>query len=183
MNFIDLLFILLFFGMLAAGFFQGMIRLLVTIIALYLAVVLASLYYAPLGEFFVRNFRAQRFVGQYVAFFLVMFFSFVLLTIAGLYTFRYAKLPGGLEYLDRIIGTVLGMLLGVLLIGIFGGLLYNLMIVRGGRNIELPLFRALGNSVAASTLISYFSDVLLPLAYDTMDPILPEGADFLFRVQ
>ncbi|HMQ32233.1 MAG TPA: CvpA family protein [Chloroflexaceae bacterium] len=183
MNFIDLLFLLLFFGMLAAGFFQGMIRLLVMIVALYLAVVLASLYYAPLGEFFVRNFSTQRFVGQYIAFFLVMFISFVLLTLAGLYTFRYAKLPGGLEYLDRIIGAVLGMLLGVLLIGIFGGLLYNLMILRGGRNIELPLFAALGNSVARSTLIGYFSNVLLPLAYDYVDPILPEGADLLFRVQ
>lgn len=183
MNFIDLLFILLFFGMLAAGFFQGMIKLLVMLVAIYLAVVLASLYYAPLGEFFVRSFETQRYVGQYVAFFLVMGVAFVLLTIAGLYTFRYAKLPGGLQYLDRIVGTLLGMFMGVILIGIFGSLLYNLMILRGGRNIELPLFNILGNSVARSTLLRYFTTVLLPTAYNSIDPILPEGADLLFLGQ
>ncbi len=183
MNLIDILFILLFFGMLAVGFFQGMIRLLVMIISLYLAVVLGSLYYAPMGEFFVRSLGTQRFVAQYVSFFLVMVLSFILLTVAGLYTFRYAKMPGGLEYLDRIIGTLLGMLLGVLLIGIFGGLLYNLMILRGGREIELPLFAALGDAVARSTLIRYFSNVLLPMAYSVLDPILPDGANLLFRVQ
>lgn len=183
MNFIDLLFILLFFGMLAAGFFQGMVRLLVLIVAVYLALVLASLYYAPLGEFFVRSFGSQRYVAQYVAFFLVMFLSFVLLSLAGLYTFRYAKLPGGLQYLDRIIGTLLGMFLGVILIGIFGALLWNLMIVRGGRSIDLPLFGILGSQIARSTLVQYFSVELLPLAYNSIDPILPEGADLLFQVQ
>lgn len=183
MNFIDLLFIIIFFGMLATGFFQGMIRLLVLIVALYLAVVLASLYYATLGEFLVRNFGSQRYVGQYVAFFLVMFFGFVLLSLAGLYTFRYAKLPGSLEYLDRIVGTLLGMFLGVILIGITGSLLWNLLIVRGGRTIDLPLFDILGNAVATSTLERYFSSVLLPLAYARIDPFLPEGADLLFQVQ
>jgi uncharacterized membrane protein required for colicin V production len=183
MNLIDVLFILIFFGMLAAGFFQGMIRLLVLIVALYLAVVLASLYYAPLGEFFVRNFDAQRFVGQYVAFFLVMFFSFLLLSFAGLYTFRYAKLPGSLEYLDRIIGTILGMFMGALLVGIFSSLLWNLMIVRGGRNIDLPLFQSIGSAISSSTLERYFSTVILPLTYNRIDPILPEGADLLFQVQ
>lgn len=183
MNFIDLLFVLVFFGMLAAGFFQGMIRLLVLIVALYLALVLSSLYYAALGEFFVRNFDAERFVGQYMAFFLVLFFAFVLLSAAGLYTFRYAKLPGSLQYLDRIIGTVLGMFLGALVIGIFATLLWNLMILRGGRNIELPLFRSLGDSIASSTLVRYFSSVILPLTYNRVDPILPEGADLLFMAQ
>lgn len=180
MNFIDLLLILIFVGLLATGFFQGMIRLLVMIVALYLSLVLASLYFAPLGEFFVRNFETQRYVGQYVAFFLVLVIGFVLLTIAGLYTFRYAKLPGSLEYLDRIVGTVLGMFLGVLIVGIFGSLLWNMMVLRGGRNIDLPIFQAFGNAVANSSIERYFSRVLLPLVYRYADPFLPEGADLLF---
>ncbi len=180
MNFIDLLLILIFVGLLATGFFQGMIRLLVMIVALYLSLVLASLYFAPLGEFFVRNFDTQRYVGQYVAFFLVLVIGFVLLTIAGLYTFRYAKLPGSIEYLDRIVGTVLGMFLGVLIVGIFGSLLWNMMVLRGGRNIDLPIFEAFGNAVANSSIERYFSRVLLPLVYRYADPFLPEGADLLF---
>lgn len=180
MNFIDILFILIFFGILAAGFFQGMIRLLVMIAALYLSVVLASLYFASLGEFFVRRFDAERYVGQYVAFFLVLLVAFLFLALAGLYTFRYWRLLGGLQYLDRIIGTVLGMLLGTLVIGIFASLLYNLMVVRGGRNIDLPLFRSIGTAVANSVMVRYFSTKLLPLVYNTVDPFLPEGADLLF---
>jgi membrane protein required for colicin V production len=180
MNFIDLLLIVIFVGLLATGFFQGMIRLLIMIVALYLALVLASLYYAPLGEFFVRNLSTQRYVGQYVGFFLVLGLGFILLTLAGLYTFRYAKLPGSLEYLDRIIGTVLGMFLGVLIVGILGSLLWNMMVARGGRNIDLPIFQAFGNAVANSSIERYFSRVLLPIVYNYADPFLPEGADLLF---
>lgn len=183
MNFIDVLFILTFFGILSAGFFQGMIRLIVLIAALYLSVVLSSLYYASLGEFFVRRFAADRYVGQYTAFFLVLLVAFLFLSIAGLYTFRYWRIPGSLQYLDRIIGTLLGMFLGTLVIGIFATLLFNLMIYRGGRNIDLPLFQAIGNSVANSVMVRYFSNTLLPLVYNTVDPFLPEGADLLFLAQ
>jgi uncharacterized membrane protein required for colicin V production len=183
MNFMDVLLILIFLGMLIAGFFQGMIRLLVVIAAFYLATVLASLYYAPLGEFFVRQFETQRFVGQYVAFVLVHAISFTLLTIAGLYTFRYAKLPGSLEYLDRIVGALLGMLLGGLIVGVSADLLWNMMIVRGGRNIDLPIFRMIGDSVARSFVVQYFANVVLPLAFNYLSPILPEGANLIFSVR
>ena len=183
MNFMDILFILLFFGMLAVGFFQGMVRLLVIIVAFYLSMVLASLYYPSLGEFLVRRLGAERFVGQYVAFVLVLFFSSLLLTLAGLYTFRYFHMPGGLEYLDRIGGAVLGLVFGALLIGILATLLWNLMIIRGGRSIDLPLMRGLGNMIVNSFVLRYFADVVLPLAYGTLDQVLPEGADLLFQVQ
>jgi membrane protein required for colicin V production len=183
MNIMDILFILLFFGMLIVGFFQGMVRIIVLILAFYLALVLASLYYPALGEFFVRNFDAQRFVGQYVAFFLVLMLSFILLALAGIYTFRYFRMPGSLEYLDRIGGTLLGLVFGSMVIGILAVLLYNLMVVRGGRNIDLPLFRAFGNAIANSFVMGYFANEILPLTYNFLDPILPEGANFLFRVQ
>lgn len=183
MNIMDILFILLFFSMLAVGFFQGMVRLLVIVVAFYLAMVLASLYYPSLGEFFVRSFGAERFVGQYVAFTLVLFFASLLLTMAGLYTFRYFRMPGGLEYLDRIVGAILGLVFGALLIGILATLLWNLMIIRGGRTIDLPLMRSLGSAIANSFVLRYFADTVLPLAYGALDPILPEGADLLFQVQ
>lgn len=182
-SFMDLLLILLFAGALATGFFQGAVRLIVVILAFYLALVLASLYYPALGEFFVRNFRSERFVGQYVAFFLVLFFSFILLAIAGLYTFRYFRMPGALEYVDRVVGTVLGLLFGAFIVGVVAALLWNLMIVRGGRSIDLPVFQWLGNSVANSFVLQYFATVVLPLIYGFLDPILPDGANLIFAVQ
>lgn len=183
MNIMDVVFILLFFGLLAAGFFQGMVRIFVLMVAFYLALVLASLYYPTLGEFLVRNFGAERFVAQYVAFALVLLLGFLALALAGLYTFRYFQMPGGLQYLDHIGGTILGLIFGALIVGILAALLYNLMIIRGGRNIDLPLFRMFGNAIASSFVMNYFGNVLLPLTYGFLDPILPEGADLLFRVQ
>jgi membrane protein required for colicin V production len=182
-NFIDILLILLFFGMLALGFFQGMIRLIVLILAFYLSLVLASLYYPAVGEFFVRRLDAQRFVGQYVGFALVLFFSFIALAAAGIYTFRYAQLPGQLQYLDRIIGTLLGMVLGAFVVGILAAVLWNLMIVRGGRTIDFPFMRSLGSAVATSQVLSYFANYLLPNVYALLDPVLPDGAALIFAVQ
>jgi membrane protein required for colicin V production len=183
MNIIDLFFLLLFIGVLVTGFFQGMVRLLVLILSFYLGLVLASLYYPSLGEFFVRTFDTQRFVGQYMAFALVLFFAFLLLALAGLYTFRYLRMPGSLELVDRIVGSVLGMIFGAVLIGIFASLLWNLMIVRGGRNIDFPLMAALGRGIADSFLLRYFSQEVLPLVYGWLDPILPNGANLLFLVE
>lgn len=183
MNFIDILLILLFFGSLALGFFQGMIRIIVLILAFYLSLVLASLYYPTLGQWFVRQLDTERYVGEYVAFALVLFFSTVLLSLAGLYTFRYAQLPGSLQYLDRIVGTVLGMVLGALIVGILATLLWNLMIVRGGQTIDLPLMRWLGSTIARSTILPYFANFLLPQTYRFLDPILPQGANLIFAIQ
>jgi uncharacterized membrane protein required for colicin V production len=183
MNFIDALCLLLFIVSLAVGFFQGMIRLLVLLVALYLSLVLASLYYTAVGEWLVRSFGSQRYVGQYVGFALVFFFGFLMLAAAGIYTFRYARLPGGLEYLDRIGGVVLGMALGVFFIGTFAAVLFNLMVVRGGSTIDFPLMRTLGSAVANSFLVRYFSTDLLPLVYTILDPVLPDGARLIFLAQ
>lgn len=176
----DILLILIFCVALVVGFFQGMIRLIILIVALYLATVLASLYYAPLGELFVRRFELQRIVGQYIAFVIVQGIAFLLISLAGLYTFRYTRLPGTVDILDRIGGTILGVAFGAILVGIIGDLLWNLLIVRGGREIELPIFQLLGDSVANSVIIQYFSKVILPLTYSYLDPILPNGANLLF---
>ena len=165
MNFIDVLFILIFFWILGAGFFYGMLRLVVLIVSLYLALILASLFYQSVGLFFMRNFHADSFVARYVAFFLVLQISFIFLSIAGIYTFREWKLPGGLQYLDHIVGTLLGMLLGAFVVGIGGSLLWNLMIVHGGQNIDLPIFRSVGSLVYTSTILRYFATSILHLTY------------------
>ncbi|NTV63084.1 MAG: CvpA family protein [Oscillochloris sp.] len=183
MNFIDVVFLLLFITSVVVGFFQGMIRLFVLLAALYLSLVLASLYYTSVGQWLIQNFGSQRFVAQYVGFVLVFFFGFLLLAAAGLYTFRYAHLPGSLKYLDHIGGVILGMLLGVFFIGTFAAVLYNLMIVRGGRTIDFPLMRSLGSGVANSFLLRFFAGDLLSLVYNILDPVLPDGARLIFVAQ
>ncbi len=86
MNGTDLMFILLLLGGLALGFFQGTLKLVIAIIAFYVGIVLASLYFQPIGNFFRVRFNSSTEVGQITAFAVVLVVSFLLLTGAGLYT-------------------------------------------------------------------------------------------------
>jgi uncharacterized membrane protein required for colicin V production len=183
LNLMDVFFLLLFVGALALGFFQGMVRLLVLILAFYLSVVLASLYFPALANVFVNRFGTERYVGEYMGFIIVLLLAVLILGAAGLYTFRYAQLPGQLQYIDRILGLVLGLLFGTLLISIFAVVLWNMMIVRGGRTVDFPLMRFLGSQVAGSTLLQFFANQLLGQIYTLVDPVLPDGAQIIFAVQ
>ncbi len=183
MNVIDGLLLLILIGALAAGFFQGMIRMIILLVVFYLSTVLASLYFPMVATFFQRRFGSERVAAEYIAFAVVHLVSFILLTAAGLYTFRYAKLPGQLQYIDRIVGVFLGLLMGALGIGIFSVLLWDIMIVAGGRNIEWPFMRMLGRAVQTSFLLRYFANVILPDIYAYFDPILPEAANRIFIIR
>ena len=93
MNLTDIVFILLVLAFLALGFFQGTIKLLIAIVSFYVSIILASLYFQLVGSFFRQRFRTNLEVGQITAFGVILMVAFLLLTFAGLYTFRYARLP------------------------------------------------------------------------------------------
>jgi uncharacterized membrane protein required for colicin V production len=184
MNGIDLLFILLLLGGLALGFFQGTVKLLVAIISFYVSLVLASLYFQAIGNFFRVRFSSSREVGEITAFSTVMLISFLLLTFAGLYTFRYLKAPPSLDFIDKIIGTLLGLLLGALLMGLLAILLKDLFVFRNpASEASLPIVIAFQSGVRNSTLLRFFGDQIFPLLYQTVRPILPSEADTIFRVR
>lgn len=183
MNVIDLLFVVLFFGALAAGFFQGTVRLVLIILSFYLSTVLASLYYQSLADIFVRELGGQRFVSQYVAFALIHLFSFIILTFVGIYSFRYVHTPHHLEMIDRIVGTALGLVMGGMILGLSAVLLWNLFIVRGFGTIEYPITRWLGGQIGASLMLRFFANAVLPSLYEIVDPVLPDAARIIFQVQ
>lgn len=179
----DIFLLILLIVCIAIGFFQGMIRLIIAIVSFYLSLVLASLYYQALGDFFVRRLGSARFAGDYSAFGIVLLVSFFVLLAAGAYTFRYAKLPGQLQYLDRIVGTLLGLALGGLFVGMFSILIYNLMIGRGGCGLGFPLASFICDQTRTSFLVRYFGVTIIGQSYAVLDPILPEGAQLIFLVQ
>jgi uncharacterized membrane protein required for colicin V production len=184
MNFTDILFILLVLGGLALGFFQGTIRLLIAIVSFYIGIILASLYFTTVGLFFQRRFNSTLMVSQIMAFFLILLVAFFLLTIAGFYTFRYARMPASLDFIDRIIGTLLGLLLGVLFLGIFAIVLKDLFVYQDvAGSITFPIVRSFQGSVRTSLLRPIFSDRILPLIYTTIQPVLPRDASIIFRFQ
>ena len=184
MNGIDVMFLLILLGGLALGFFQGTIKLLVTIIAFYVSIVLASLYFQTVGNFFRVRFNSSQEVGQITAFATVLLVSFLLLTLAGLYTFRYLKVPSSLDFFDKIIGTLLGLLLGALFMGLFAILLKDLFVYRSpASEAGLPFIISFQGGVRSSTLVTFFGERLFPLLYRTIQPVLPAEADYIFRVQ
>lgn len=183
MNVIDLLFVVLFFGALVVGFFQGTIRLVLVILSFYFSTVLASLYYQGLADVFVRELGGQRFVSQYVAFALILLFCFIVLTWVGIYSFRYVQIPHYLEMVDRIVGTALGVIISGMALGLTAVLLWNLFIVRGFANIDYPITRWLGGQIGTSLMLRFFANAILPSLYELIDPILPDAAQIIFQVQ
>lgn len=182
MNFVDGLFIVLLLCGLAIGFFQGTIRLLVAIVAFYVSIVLASLYFGIVGSFYLARFRSSPEVSQITGFATVLLVSFLLLTAAGLYTFRYAKMPSSLDFIDRILGTVLGMVMGALLLGILAIILTRLFINSDtAGSLTWPIMIAFQGSVRTSFLVDFFRSYILPLIYATVQPILPEQSSIIFR--
>jgi len=184
MNVIDILFILLLLAGLALGFFQGTIRLIVAIAAFYIGIVLASLYFTTVGLFFQRRFNSTLAVSQIMAFALILLVAFLLLTIAGLYTFRYAKMPASLDFIDRIIGTMLGLLLGCLFLGMLAIVFKDLFIYQDvAGSISFPIMRSFQSGVRSSFLVSFFANQILPLIFATVQPVLPRDSEIIFRFQ
>lgn len=184
MNLVDILLIVLIIASLTIGIFQGTIRLLIAIIVLYVSIVLASLYFQPLGAIFRDRFNSSLAVGQIVAFAVILLVGFLLLLAAGLYTFRYARLPLSLEFIDRILGTLLGLVLGAFAIGIFTVLLRDLFLFESPcSTLNYPFVCGFQNGVRTSVLVDAFSGYILPLIYRTLDPVLPPEANIIFQLQ
>lgn len=184
MNGTDLMFILILLGGLALGFFQGTVKLLIAIVAFYVGIVLASLYFQSVGNFFRLRFNTTTDVGQITAFAVVLMLSFLLLTAAGLYTFRYFRMPASLDFFDKILGTLLGLLMAALFMGMLAVLLKDLFVFRSpASSAALPFMVAFQSSVRGSTLVRFFGDNILPLIYTSVRPVLPREADIIFRVR
>lgn len=179
--FIDFLFFLLLVGILALGFFQGIIRVTIVLVAFYLSVVMASFFFGWLGGIFVRNFHTGYAVGRYLAFAVILITFLILLSWAGIYQFRHIHLPGQLMYVDRVAGMVVSLLLAGLILGMMAVLLWNLFIERGAANIDFPVMKWFGGNIRNSFLLDYFSNHVLPGTYNFVDPILPDAAWFIFK--
>lgn len=178
---IDLVLILVLLGTIALGFFKGTIKLLVSLFAFYASVVLAGLYFRFMATFFTSRGTAPQ-VANAISFFLILFACFVLLALAGLYTFRYIRLPGRLDYLDRILGTVLGVGLAVLLTGILAMLLNYVFVENTSAQANsLPIMGFLQRSVRGSTVCSLLINRILPTVYTLVGPFLPEAALTMFN--
>ncbi len=181
MTFVDLLLVLLFVAVTAIGFFQGTIRLVVALVTFYASIVLASLYFRFLTIFFTRRGTSEQ-VASSISFFLILVLTFALLFTAGLYTFRYVRLSGRLDYLDKILGTFLGMVLAAM-VAVVMTMILNYAFVRydAAATADFPLTATFQRSVRSSTVRPILLQRVLPRMYAAVAPFLPEAALPLFN--
>lgn len=184
MNFIDILFILLLLAFLALGFFQGTIKLLVAIISFYISIILASLYFQYVGGFLRQRLHTSPAMAQIVGFALILFLIFILLMLAGFYTFRYAKLPASLDFIDRIIGTLLGLVMGGLMLGMLA-LILDILLIQGNpaSEITFPIMNTIQSAARTSIMIDYFKIQVLPMILNLVRPFLPAEAFRMFGLR
>lgn len=176
MTFVDILLIIVFLITVGLGFFKGTIKFVISIVAFYASIVLASLYFRFLAIFFVKRNTSEP-VANAISFFLILFLCFVIFLIAGLYTFRYLKMPGRLDYIDRILGMVLGFGMAILAIGIISMLLHYTFVQHNpAASASFPLANSFQSSVRGSVLRPLLIGRILPVLYNLVAPFLPESA-------
>jgi uncharacterized membrane protein required for colicin V production len=182
MNGVDLLFVALLIGGLALGFAQGTVRLMIAIIALYIGIILASLYFQIVGEWLRTRLGSTVQVGQIVAFALIMISGLLLLSAAGFYTFRYVQVPASLEFIDRVLGLMLGLVLSALILGMFALFLSSLFINQNAAGtFTFPVTRWFQSSARTSILLPFFGSNVLPFIYATLRPVLPPESGIIFQ--
>lgn len=172
--FIDLVLLAIFIIVVAVGFFQGTIKLLIAIVTFYASIILASLYFKSLSLLFVRR-GTSAVVADAISFFLVLFLCFVILLAMALYTFRYVRFPGRLELLDRLLGVVLGVVLGLVVTSIVAMVLHYAFITHNIGSLY-PITRFLANSTRESVTRELLIFNILPRLYVTVAPFLPDVA-------
>lgn len=181
MAFVDLILLVLLIAITAVGFFKGTIRLIVAVITFYASIVLSSLYFRFLTVFFTRRGTSAA-VADAISFFVILFICFLILFMAGVYTFRYVRFPGQLDYLDRMLGAVFGLVLAAMVAVIVAIVLHYTFIRHNvADSASFPLTRSFQGSVQKSTLMPLLIDQVLPRLYVTLGPLLPDAAQPFFQ--
>ena len=181
MTFVDLLLLVLIVAIMATGFFQGTIRMIIAIMTFYASIVLSSLYFRFLTVFFTQRGTSGP-VADVISLVLILLLCFVVLFVAGLYTFRYVYLPDRLDYVDGVLGMLLGLVLAAMAAVIVAIVLhYSFVRYDAAATARFPLTPAFQRSVRRSTLVPVLLEYLLPRLYSVVGPLLPDAAQPLFQ--
>ena len=182
MAFVDVVMLLMVIICLFFGFFKGVVKISLAIITFYLSIVIASLYFHFVAVAIAKNSKTSLQVLDMLSFLILLIVCFMILLWAALYTFRYVQIGGRVQYLDKMIGSFLGLLLGAIMASVFAMMLRYLFItVNSPATLDFPAMRFLQQSTANSVLKNVFLDIILPILYAPISPIMPDSADLIFR--
>ncbi len=91
-------------------------------------------------------------------------------------------MPGRLDYVDRMLGTLLALVLAAM-VGVVVSMILNYAFVSHdvARAASFPLTAAFQKSVRGSTVMPFLLNYVLPRLYASVAPFLPEAAQPFFR--
>lgn len=175
----DLVLLVVFVAVVGLGFWSGILRSVIALVAFYASLILASLYFK-----FVSVLLTQRGVEDSVAdtlsFVAVLLLAFAILVALSLYTFRYVRLPGQLEFFDRLLGAALGIVLGVAVLTTVAMLLHY-MFIAGSTGSQGGIGGVLRRGTESSSVVPILTTNLLPQLFRAVGPFVPDAAMPLFR--
>ncbi|NJP06039.1 MAG: CvpA family protein [Chloroflexaceae bacterium] len=180
MNIIDIIFVAVVLVLAVSGFSSGAIRMALFLLAWYISVVLSSLYFQALGNMLNNQFGASIIVADAAGFSLLLLLSFTVLALGISFIFRHIRLPRRLVALDQMLGLSFGLILALLVIGVFTQVLQYVTISADIQANSEPWFNWLVTSAEDSRLTTYVANNVIPDVYAYVDPVLPESASMLF---
>ncbi len=176
-NVIDFIVIIAFMGMVSLGFFHGLARLVLALVAVYFGAIFAASFYRTLADA-VRGsgIDLTRPTSELLSF-LLLFFGFALVaSVAATRTMGRLSLPRRLRILDTVGGVALGVVVATLAVVVTVMLLsFSLQVMDqlsyGGSSSFL---RHLQNGIDDSVLVPFFLR-LAPFFNRTISPWIPGG--------
>jgi uncharacterized membrane protein required for colicin V production len=157
----------------ALGFIRGLVRMVLSLLILYLAVVVAMTFYVTAGgwlTYFVAG-AFSRSTGEAVAFALIVVLMAALLNFALHRTYKDTELPG-VRQIDQLGGMVVGFVLASVWVGL--ALVALAFVLSATDTAGGALRRNMVFYFDASALIPVF-DRLFPILIATLRPWMPKG--------
>jgi uncharacterized membrane protein required for colicin V production len=155
------------------GFTHGLVRMALSLVVLYLAVVLAMSFYVQVGKWIVYLSGGGLIQGaaELTAFLFILILITTVVNFALGRAFKETELPA-IRQIDQLGGLVLGFLLAASWIGLT---LVGLTFVLNTPGVGSDAFRAnILGYMRSSLLVPIFEDVW-PIALATLKPWMPKG--------
>ena len=173
LNPLDALIVFALLGGIVMGFVQGLVRMALSILVLYVATVLAMTFYVRGGWLiaYLTSGALPRTIDEALAFLLILLLFTLVVNFVLNRTYKDTALPG-LRKIDQLGGMVLGFVLVSIWVGL--AIVALAFVLTATSEIGSGFWRTLSYYFTRSTLIPIFYR-FLPLAYATLRPWMPKG--------
>jgi uncharacterized membrane protein required for colicin V production len=174
--YLDILIIALLFFFIYIGWSNGTPRLLMVIGAIYTGFLLAAIYYHLFAVMLMNLFHIQSlFIAELISFLVLDLLVTVLMLALLMSLFGHVEIRNRLAVFDKIIGSVLGLLAGVLVVGIFLTILrvpYEAEQQKENAAFQMPVVQLFNQAYEKSALSPFFLKGA-PYFLTTIKPLLP----------